>query len=168
MVTVPKLYGRLAVLLLSCIILGTIILRVRSSDGEIDLSEFDAIVMRETKTYDANSYSAFDDVRKTLASSPVVIFSKSYCPHSRFVKDLLSQQYKFSPAPVVRELDLDEHGHEIQNVLNKVSGRRTVPNVFVAGKSLGGGDEMRALHKSGSLVQSFKRQGGKKLRVSPK
>lgn len=38
------------------------------------------------------------------------------------------------------ELDLREDGSQIQNVLLDLVGRRTVPQIFVNGKHIGGSD----------------------------
>ncbi|KAK7206844.1 thioredoxin-like protein [Myxozyma melibiosi] len=113
----------------------------------------------------AGDYEPLDEIQELLLNSPVVIFSKSYCPHSRFVKNLLKDTYKMNPPPTVKELDLDPHGSIIQDALLDISGRRTVPNVFVGGKSLGGGDEMRMLHGKGVLATEFKKKGGRKFSI---
>ena len=42
-------------------------------------------------------------------------------------------------------------GPAVQALLNSFTGRRTVPNVFINGKSIGGGDETVALHRNGEL-----------------
>ncbi|KAK9464262.1 thioredoxin-like protein [Lipomyces arxii] len=141
----------------------------RSSGPEYEVPDFvsERTRAKEASGFDPSThgYDPLIDIRDTLLKSPVVIFSKSYCPHSRFVKTLLTSQYRLDPPPVIRELDLDPHGHEIQDALLEISGRRTVPNVFVGGKSLGGGDEMRLLHSENQLTTAFKKNGGRKFKV---
>ena len=44
-----------------------------------------------------------------------------------------------------------ENGGEIQDALLDLTGRRTVPNVFIGGKSIGGAEETAALLESGEL-----------------
>ena len=44
-----------------------------------------------------------------------------------------------------------EDGATIQNALHQTTGRRTVPNVFVKGQSIGGGDDTERLYNSGEL-----------------
>ena len=44
-----------------------------------------------------------------------------------------------------------EDGATIQNALHQMTGRRTVPNVFVKGQSIGGGDDTERLYNSGEL-----------------
>jgi len=80
----------------------------------------------------------------------VVIFSKTYCGYSRRAKsifDRLGQKYH------TIELDVDPNGPALQKGLEEMTGRSTVPNVFIAGKSVGGSDEVASLQSSGSLEQ---------------
>ena len=87
---------------------------------------------------------------KTMVeSNPVVVFSKSYCPFCVKVKQLLSQlgaSYK------AIELDTESDGSEIQSALAEWTGQRTVPNVFIGGKHIGGCDATTAMHQGGKLV----------------
>ncbi len=46
-----------------------------------------------------------------------------------------------------------QDGSEIQNALYKMTGRSTVPNVFIRGKSIGGGDDTEQLYQSGKLQE---------------
>ncbi|KAF2196004.1 glutaredoxin, partial [Delitschia confertaspora ATCC 74209] len=93
----------------------------------------------------------------------VIIFSKSYCPHSKRAKNILLNLYKIVPAPFVVELDQHPLGLQLQNTLGRSTGRRTVPNVLINGKSIGGGDEVSALHDSGKLLDTVNSMGGKRI-----
>lgn len=42
-------------------------------------------------------------------------------------------------------------GATIQDALAKMTGRRTVPNVFINQVSIGGGDDTERLYRSGEL-----------------
>jgi glutaredoxin 3 len=42
-------------------------------------------------------------------------------------------------------------GPSIQDTLQKMTGRRTVPNVFIGGNSIGGGDETTSMQRDGKL-----------------
>ena len=52
-------------------------------------------------------------------------------------------------------IELDECGEprngEVQQILRKLTGRATVPNVIVAAKSIGGGNELVQLQHDGKL-----------------
>lgn len=67
------------------------------------------------------------------------------------------------PAPVVIELDQHGLGAGIQAALAKSTGRRTVPNVLVNGKSIGGGDDVQALDESGDMCTKLRSMGGKRV-----
>ncbi|KAK9474813.1 thioredoxin-like protein [Dipodascopsis tothii] len=129
-----------------------------------DVDDFTSLkVQRPPKTYDA-----YEDIRQTLMSSPVVIFSKSYCPYSKAAKSLLLTKYVMSHPPLVRELDQEPHGREIQDALEHISGRRTVPNVFAGGVSIGGSDDIAALDKSGELAPLFRKRVGGRFKIGRK
>lgn len=91
-----------------------------------------------------------------LNLSPVIVFSKTYCQYSKRLKDLLEQEYVFTPAYNVIELDKHSHGAELQAYIKEKTGRGTVPNMLVNGISRGGSDDIRALHKNGELLSSLK------------
>ena len=92
---------------------------------------------------------------------PVIIFSKSYCPFSKKAKAILLEGYTISPKPFVVELDQHPIGPELQALLAENTGRRTVPNVLVNGKSIGGGDDIAALDQSDDLASKLRQLGGK-------
>lgn len=98
------------------------------------------------KTLASNSPSAF--VENVIYSNKIAIFSKSYCPYSLRAKRIFSE---LEEQPYVVELDLRDDGHKIQDVLLDLVGRRTVPQVFVNGKHIGGSDDLQAAVKSGQL-----------------
>jgi glutaredoxin 3 len=56
--------------------------------------------------------------------------------------------------PLVFELDfMGRDGRKVQEALEDMTGRRTVPNVFVGGEAIGGGSDTREYHESGILKQ---------------
>lgn len=90
-----------------------------------------------------------------LADHPVVVFSKSFCPYCHLAKAAIKDAGAAVPAfagPEVLELDRRPDGSAIQRALAARTGRTTVPNVFVAGKPIGGGDETSALQRAGKLA----------------
>lgn len=62
-------------------------------------------------------------------------------------------------------MELDQHplGPKMQDTLEKMTGRRTVPNVLINGKSIGGGDEVTALDTGTDLIDKVKDMGGKRI-----
>jgi len=93
----------------------------------------------------------------------VIIFSKSYCPHSKRAKGILLDKYIIDPPPFVVELDLLPIGAKLQGYLAELTGRRTVPNVLVQGVSIGGGDDVAKLDSKKELIDKIKDLGGKKI-----
>lgn len=93
-----------------------------------------------------------DDFAKSeIASNDVVVFSKSYCPYCTATKELftgLGVDFK------VHELDkMGDAGPELQMALFKMTGQKTVPNVFVKGNHVGGNDATQAAAKQGKLQE---------------
>eukprot|EP00540_Astrosyne_radiata_P023847 CAMPEP_0116833296 /NCGR_PEP_ID=MMETSP0418-20121206/6359_1 /TAXON_ID=1158023 /ORGANISM="Astrosyne radiata, Strain 13vi08-1A" /LENGTH=65 /DNA_ID=CAMNT_0004462733 /DNA_START=197 /DNA_END=394 /DNA_ORIENTATION=- len=54
---------------------------------------------------------------------------------------------------VIYELDRMRNGSAIQETLYAKTGQRTVPNVWIRGKHLGGNDDTQAAAMSGTLNQ---------------
>lgn len=78
------------------------------------------------------------------------IASKSYCPFCKRAKSVLLDKYGVTDAEVL-ELDELSDGSEIQAYLLEQSGQRTVPNVYIKGKHIGGCDNILSLDQSGQL-----------------
>ncbi|KAJ4840199.1 Glutaredoxin-C1 [Turnera subulata] len=90
------------------------------------------------------------------ASAPVVVFSKTYCGYCKRVKQLLTQ---LGAAFKVVELDEESDGSEIQAALAQWTGQRTVPNVFIGGKHIGGCDTVIEKYQKGELLPLLNEAG---------
>ena len=132
--------------------------------------------------YLAQVRAALDEI---VHHHSIVIFSKTYCPHSRRAKSLLLESYDIVPKPYVVEVDTwteparkgggevkdgtvgEENaptmGRALQDLLAQRTGRKTVPNILVLGMSIGGADEVVKLHEEGSLAGKLKGIVGKRL-----
>jgi glutaredoxin len=93
----------------------------------------------------------------------VIIFSKSYCPYSKKAKHILLEKYRIAPEPYVVELDQSPIGEQLQAFLHKTTGRRTVPNILILGKSIGGGDDVQELDETDALAAKIKEIGGSRI-----
>ncbi|KAJ6958518.1 glutaredoxin-C4 [Populus alba x Populus x berolinensis] len=70
-----------------------------------------------------------------------------YCKRAKGVFKELNQ------TPHVVELDQREDGHNIQDAMSEIVGRRTVPQVFIDGKHIGGSDDTVEAYESGELAK---------------
>ena len=80
----------------------------------------------------------------------VKIYTKNYCPYCTQAKSLLdSLDVKYE------ETDITDTP-EIIEELSAKSGFRTVPQIFVGDKCLGGYSDIAKLHEEGKLVDLLK------------
>ncbi|AIB51754.1 glutaredoxin-C3 [Faustovirus] len=68
----------------------------------------------------------------------VVLFSASYCPWCKRAKDLLNAR---GVEYVVVELD-HPNNNPIKPVLAEMTGRKTIPNIYIDGTNIGGFDDL--------------------------
>jgi glutaredoxin len=54
-------------------------------------------------------------------------------------------------------------GQQLQAKLGEMTGRRTVPNVMVRGRSIGGGDDVAHLDETDTLIEKINSLGGKQI-----
>lgn len=120
-------------------------------------------VEKEEKVESKEDHEVEMELNSILKKGPIIIFSKSYCPFSAKAKRILLEKYTIVPAPYVVELDTHPLGPGLQAALAKSTGRRTVPNVLVSGRSIGGGDDIEALDAGGGLVEKVKGMAGKRI-----
>jgi len=83
-----------------------------------------------------------------IKSNTICIFSKSWCPFCKKVKEIFSS---INAEYFVYELDLQENGDAIQSYLLKKTGQKTVPSVFINQQHIGGASDTEAAHAEGKL-----------------
>ncbi|KAI8056180.1 thioredoxin-like protein [Syncephalis plumigaleata] len=89
-------------------------------------------------------------VKDYINEHEVMVFSKTYCPYCSRAKQILQKMIAELGLTVklfVLELDVEPNGAEIQNALLEISGQRTVPNIYINGKHVGGCDNVIQLQK---------------------
>ncbi|KAH8406281.1 hypothetical protein KR215_010178 [Drosophila sulfurigaster] len=91
-------------------------------------------------------------VRDAIANNKVTIFSKTYCPYCTMAKEPFR---KLNVNALIIELDNRKDGNEIQSVLGEMTGARTVPRVFIDGKFIGGGTDIKRMYELGTLQKYF-------------
>lgn len=80
----------------------------------------------------------------------VIVYSSDHCPFCIRAKELLRRkQVDYTEI----RIDLDE---EQRDKMIALSGRRTVPQIFIDGKSVGGFDDIWALEQQGKLDSLLK------------
>nr|CAG8436260.1 3902_t:CDS:2 [Entrophospora candida] len=85
------------------------------------------------------------EIEKLINESPIVIFSKSYCPYSRRAKHIFSI---YDVLPHISVIEVDER---VKQTLIRLTYQSTFPNIFIDGKSIGGSYELAIMHRSGRL-----------------
>ena len=75
----------------------------------------------------------------------VVIYSKTYCPYCDRAKSLLDLK-----GVSYEERNIENKPEEMKALMEK-TGMRTVPQIFINDKLVGGFDDLNALEKAGKL-----------------
>jgi glutaredoxin 3 len=79
-------------------------------------------------------------------AAEVKFYTTSYCPYCTQAKALLKKRNI-----AFEEIDVT-HDEAKRAWLVQASGRRTVPQIFINGESIGGSDELHALAASAALI----------------
>jgi glutaredoxin 3 len=80
-----------------------------------------------------------------MADARIVVYSQPFCGYCSAAKRLLAQKgAEFSEVDVMSEAGR-------RNEMVERSGRRTVPQIFIDGRHVGGYDDLSALDQSGEL-----------------
>jgi glutaredoxin 3 len=104
-------------------------------------------------------------VDSLIADNKVVMFSFVRCPFCIKAKSLLSDLIGPSGYVVV-EVDTDPQGKAIRYELSKITGRTSVPQIFIKREFVGGcndGPGVVPLNESGELIPKLKAAGCKLL-----
>ncbi|KAL4874456.1 thioredoxin-like protein [Aspergillus karnatakaensis] len=82
--------------------------------------------------------------QKIIDEHGVVVFSKSHCPYCSSSKSLLNE---LGAQFYALELDKIDDGAAIQDALQEISGQRTVPNIYIKQKHIGGNSDLQGIRK---------------------
>ena len=96
------------------------------------------------------------NVQDLINNNKVMIFSKSYCPFAAKAKKIFTDG---GVAGHIIEMDQIDGGDAMQSALKDLSGQRTVPNVYINGKHLGGCDDCVAAKGNGKLKEMLNAAG---------
>ena len=76
----------------------------------------------------------------------VLIYTTMLCPYCARAKNLLSEK-----GVNYQEIDVSYDPDKREEMTAKAGGRRTVPQIFIGGKHVGGCDDLYALDRLGKL-----------------
>jgi glutaredoxin 3 len=76
----------------------------------------------------------------------IVMYSTSFCPYCDRARNLLARK-----GVTVQEIKVDDDATQRDLMLQRSGGRRTVPQIFVGERHVGGFDDLAALDRAGEL-----------------
>lgn len=77
---------------------------------------------------------------------PVEIYTTRYCPYCHAAKALLTRK-----GVSFMEIDLSSQRDRRDEMIERASGRMTVPQIFIGALHVGGSDDLHALERAGKL-----------------
>jgi len=75
----------------------------------------------------------------------IIIYTADYCPYCKAAKEFLKAK-----SVAYQEIDIT-HDEEKRRDIASRSGQKTVPQIFINGKSIGGYSDLKALDEKGEL-----------------
>ncbi|WBU63255.1 glutaredoxin 3 [Paracoccus aerodenitrificans] len=76
----------------------------------------------------------------------VEIYTTPTCPFCRAAKQLLDKK-----GVGYQEIDVSRDASLREKMMERANGRRTVPQIFIDDKHIGGSDDLRAMDQAGKL-----------------
>jgi glutaredoxin 3 len=87
-------------------------------------------------------------VKDTVASKPVVVWTRGWCPYCTKVKTLFKE---LSIDFLEIDLETRDNGNAVHEALKKITKQSSVPSVWINGKFVGGNDDTQRARKNGDL-----------------
>ena len=81
-----------------------------------------------------------------MSAPEVVLYTTAICPYCERAKRLLAKK-----GAAWREVRVDREPAQLEAMLARSAGRRTVPQIFIGARHVGGFDELAALELEGGL-----------------
>ncbi len=78
--------------------------------------------------------------------SRIEVYSSLWCPFCSRAKALLKRK-----GVAYEEIDVDRDPNLRQQMMRRAGGRRTVPQIFIDGRHVGGSDDLADLERAGEL-----------------
>ncbi|CCC68971.1 hypothetical protein NCAS_0B08870 [Naumovozyma castellii] len=98
------------------------------------------------------SQETINHVKQLINEKEIFVASKTYCPYCHAtIKTLFKELNVPKSKALVLQLNEMDDGAEIQQALFEINGQKTVPNIYINGKHVGGNDKLQDLKESGEL-----------------
>lgn len=81
-----------------------------------------------------------------MSTAEIVMYSTAFCGYCQRARGLLERK-----GATIREIKIDEDAMQRDVMLKRSGGRRTVPQIFIGDRHVGGYDELAALDRAGEL-----------------
>lgn len=81
----------------------------------------------------------------------VVLYSSGWCPYCMRARALLERR-----SATIREVDVDDAEQRAEMI--RLTGRRTVPQVVIGGRHIGGFEELHQLDRTGELEKLLEQE----------
>lgn len=83
-----------------------------------------------------------------MSMAHILMYSTRVCPYCIRAEQLLAK--KGIAADQIEKIRVDDHPEQRAEML-RITGRRTVPQIFIGGRHVGGFDDLAALEAAGEL-----------------
>lgn len=104
----------------------------------------------------ASQVTADDFVANAISGNKVAVFTKGGCHYCEALMDL----FKGLGVPFTNiTINAMDNYPDIVASLERTSGQKTAPNVFIGGEHVGGNEETQNLHKEGRLIPMLEAAG---------
>ena len=100
--------------------------------------------------------SVLEKVRGLIQPGKVVVFSKTWCPYCDEAKEVFKSA---NVAFETYELDKLPDGEAMQKALLQITGQKTVPNIFISDKHVGGCSDLKAKIANGKAIEMLEAAG---------
>jgi len=81
-----------------------------------------------------------------VSAPEIVMYSTAFCGYCQRARGLLERK-----GVAVHEIKVDEDAAQRDVMLQRSGGRRTVPQIFIGDRHVGGYEELAALDRAGEL-----------------
>lgn len=103
-----------------------------------------------------------DDITELIKKGTIFMVSGTYCPYCTIAKKTLEDlgcKYNYI------ECDETELSEKQRNKITELSGIKTIPNIFIGKKSIGGSSDLMKYRRDGKLPEILKENDVKCLKI---